>query len=144
LTVQVDAFFYQPEENAMSRYLTIGLSMIAGAALGVTAVQTLHAQAKPMAYVIAENTVNNQDAYLKDFAPAITKAIEANGGKYLARGGKTASVHGTAPAGRIVILQFESLDKAQAWANSQPTKDAFAIGEKYAAIRDYIVEGVSP
>ena len=81
---------------------------------------------------------------MKDFAPAITKVIEANGGNYLARGGKTASIHGAAPAARIVIVQFESLDKAQAWANSQAAKDAFAIGEKYAALRDYVVEGVSP
>jgi uncharacterized protein (DUF1330 family) len=42
------------------------------------------------------------------------------------------------------VLQFESLDKAQAWWNSKATKDAFAVGEKYATFRDFAVEGVSP
>lgn len=34
-----------PEGNTMNRYLTVGLSMLAGAALGGAAIQTLHAQA---------------------------------------------------------------------------------------------------
>jgi uncharacterized protein (DUF1330 family) len=42
------------------------------------------------------------------------------------------------------ILQFESFDKAQAWANSPATKTAFAIGEKYSTLNDYAVESVSP
>jgi len=47
----------------MKRNITLGLAVIAGAALGAAAVQTLHAQAKPMAYVIAENIVNDEAGY---------------------------------------------------------------------------------
>jgi len=43
------SFSIQMQENAMNRYLTIGLAMLAGAALGASAVQGLHAQAKPPA-----------------------------------------------------------------------------------------------
>jgi uncharacterized protein (DUF1330 family) len=128
----------------MNRHITLGLALIAGAALGAAAVQTLHAQAKPMAYIIAENIVNDEAGYTKDFAPAISKAIADAGGKYLARGGKTIGIHGAPPAPRVVVLQFESLDKAQAWANSPATKAIFATGEKYATLHDYAVEGVSP
>jgi len=39
-----------------------------------------------------------------------------------------------------VVLQFESLDKAQAWANAPATKAIFAIGEKYATLHDYAVD----
>jgi uncharacterized protein (DUF1330 family) len=117
--------------------------MLAGAVLGAAAIQSLHAQSTPMAYVIAENVVKDEAAYMKDFAPSMAKAIQEAGGKYLVRGGKTISLHGAAPASRIVILQFESLDKAQAWANSSTTEVTFANGEKYATLRDYIVEGVS-
>jgi uncharacterized protein (DUF1330 family) len=125
-----------------TRY-AVTLSMVAGAAIGAAAIQSLHAQAKPMAYVVAAPVINDQAAYAKEFAPVITKEVEAAGGKYLARGGKTISIHGVPPAPRVVIVQFESVDKAQAWANAPATKAAFAIGEKYSTIRDYIVEGVA-
>ena len=71
--------------------------------------QTLHAQAAPKAYVVAQNVVKDEAGYMKDFAPSMSKAIEAAGGKYLVRGGKTISMHGAAPTSRVVILQFDSV-----------------------------------
>jgi hypothetical protein len=44
--------------------------MLTGAALGAAAVQGLHAQAKPPIYVIGEIDYLNQEAYLRDYAPA--------------------------------------------------------------------------
>jgi uncharacterized protein (DUF1330 family) len=128
----------------MNRYMTVGLSMLAGAALGGAAIQTLHAQAKPHAYVIAEVTIKDLDGYLKEFAPGVVKAQEAMGGKFLVRGGKTESNLGSPPAPRVVVVEFDSSDKAQAWWNSQATKDAFAIGKKYADFRQFTVEGLAP
>jgi hypothetical protein len=40
--------------------------MVASAALGAAAVQTLHAQAKPPAYNIVEITIKDQDGYNKE------------------------------------------------------------------------------
>jgi uncharacterized protein (DUF1330 family) len=132
------------KEHAMNRHITLGLTLVGGIAIGAFAVQAIHAQAKPPAYVIAENIVNDEAGYTKDFIPPITKAIEAAGAKYLARGGKAIAMHGALTANRVVVLQFESLDKAQAWWNSPATKAAFAIGDKYATFHDFAVEGVSP
>jgi len=97
-----------------------------------------------MGYVIAENVVKDEAAYGKDFAPVIAKTIQEAGGKFLVRGGKTIGIHGTPPAPRVVVVQFESLEKAQAWANSAATKAAFEIGAKLATLNDYAVEGVAP
>jgi uncharacterized protein (DUF1330 family) len=44
----------------------------------------------------------------------------------------------------VVVVEFDTLDKAQAWWNSQATKDAFAIGKKYADFRQFAVEGLAP
>jgi uncharacterized protein (DUF1330 family) len=128
-----------------TRY-TVALALLAGVAMGSTATDVLRAQAqaKPMGYVIAENVVKDPDAYAKDFAPVIGKTIEEAGGKFLIRGGKTIGIHGTPPAPRVVVVQFGSLEKAQAWANSAAAKAAFAIGEKLATLNDYAVEGVGP
>jgi uncharacterized protein (DUF1330 family) len=134
----------EPGENTMNRHITLGLGMVASAALGATAVQTLHAQTKPPAYNIAEITIKDQDGYNKEYLPLITKALTDAGGKFLVRGGKTISYEGAAPATRVVVIQFESLDKLQALYNSAPYKGAVAVGDKYATQRIFGAEGVSP
>jgi uncharacterized protein (DUF1330 family) len=121
------------------------LAIGAGFALGAAVVQGLHAQAKPPAYFIAEITVNDQEAFIKEFSGPATKAIQAEGGaKFIARGAKPISTQGAPPAPRVTAIQFDSMDKAQAWWNSPANKDIQAIGQKYATVRSYLVEGVSP
>ena len=128
----------------MNRHITVGLAMVASAALGAAAVQALHAQTKPPAYNIAEIAIKDQDGYNKEYLPRITKALTDAGGKFLVRGGKTVSYEDAEPAPRVVVVQFESLDKLQALYNSAAYKDAIAIGDKYATQRIFGAEGVSP
>jgi uncharacterized protein (DUF1330 family) len=126
----------------MNTKYTVALAMAASFALGGLAVQGLHAQAKPPGYYVAEITVNNQDAYMKDFVPLATKSLQESGGKFVIRGGKTIATQGAAPAPRVVVIQFASLDQAQAWWNSPAQKAAQAIGDKYATFHSFLVEGL--
>jgi uncharacterized protein (DUF1330 family) len=128
----------------INRHIAVGLAMVASAALGAAAVQTLYAQAKPPAYNLVEITIKDQDGYNKEYLPVITKALIDAGGKFIVRGGKTISYEGAAPAPRVVVVQFESLDKLQALYNSAAYKDAIAVGDKYSTQRIFGVEGVSP
>jgi uncharacterized protein (DUF1330 family) len=121
----------------------VALAMVGSFALGAVAIEGLHAQAKPAGYVIAEVTVKDPEKYKIEFIPPATKAIQDAGGKYVIQGGKTISFEGEPPAPRVVVFQFESMDKAQSWWNSQARKDADAIGDKYATFRVYAVEGAS-
>jgi hypothetical protein len=68
----------------MKTCYTVALSMVAGAALGATAIQGLHAQAKPPVYVVTEIDVTNPQAYGKDYAPKAQAMIKAAGGRQLA------------------------------------------------------------
>jgi hypothetical protein len=43
----------------MKSHYTVALSMLAGAALGGAAIQSLHAQVNPRAYVVVEVDVRN-------------------------------------------------------------------------------------
>ena len=95
-----------------------------------------------MAYLIAEIDVTDRDGYMKEYLPVVRKALQDGGGKYIAAGGKTASFQGDPPKGRIVVIAFESLDKAQATADSQAFKDANKNVDKYAKVRSFAVEGV--
>jgi uncharacterized protein (DUF1330 family) len=119
------------------------IALVAGTAIGALAVQGLHAQAKPTAYVIAEIDVTNQDGYVKEYLTPSSRALLDNGAKYLARGSKTESFKGEPPK-RIVLLSFENLDKAKAAFTSPAFVEAAKIGEKYAKFRIYAVEASPP
>jgi len=125
-----------------TRY-TVALSILAGVAVGAAAVQALHAQAKPPAYVVAEIDVINLEPFDREYVPPAAKAITDGGGKYLVRGGATAVFYGEPPKPRIAVMVFESMEKAQAAFNSSAYKEAKKVGDKYANFRIYAVEGVS-
>jgi len=125
-----------------TRY-TVALSICAGVAVGAAAVQALHAQAKPPAYVVAEIDVTNPEPYEKEYVPRAAKAITDGGGKYIVRGGKTAAIYGEPHQPRIAVMAFESMEKAQAAFNSSAYKEAKKVGDKYANFRVYAVEGLS-
>ena len=120
----------------------IAIALVAGAAIGGAAIQGLHAQAKPRAFVVAEVDVTNQDAFIKEYTPLAVKALTESGNKVVARGGKTATIEG-APPKRIVINSFDNLDQAVAAYNSPAYKEARQIGNKYATFRIYAVEGLA-
>ena len=74
--------------------------------------------------------------------PKAQAAIKAAGGKFLAAGGKTTTIEGEPPKPRIVIQQWDSLEKVQAYRNSAAFKDLLPLRDKMAKFRSYVVEGV--
>jgi uncharacterized protein (DUF1330 family) len=126
----------------MKTSYTVTLSMLAGFGVGVVAVQTLHAQAKPPVYTVTEIDVTNVEAYTKEYAPAAQALIRSSGGKLLAAGQKVTALEGAPPSNRVAIQQWESLEAAQKWRNSAEYKKNREIGDKYAKFRAYAVEGL--
>jgi hypothetical protein len=55
----------------MNAKYTLPLAMVGSFALGAIAVQTLHAQTKPLAYGVAEVVISNQEGYAKEFLPPV-------------------------------------------------------------------------
>ena len=108
--------------------------MVGSFALGAVAVESLHAQAKLPAYVIAEAGIADPDGYAKEFLPPVLKTIQE--GICLR---KTVSFEGAPPALRVVVVQWESLDKAQAWWNSQATKDCGIVVVAATTLMDRFV-----
>jgi uncharacterized protein (DUF1330 family) len=126
----------------MKTHYTVTLAMLVGFGLGAVAVQGLHAQAKPPVYQIVEIDVLNQDAYVNDYAPKAQAAIKAAGGKFLAAGGKTTTIEGDPPKNRIVIQQWDSVERIAAYRASAAFKDLLPLREKLAKFRSFTVEGV--
>jgi len=93
------------------------------------------------AIVIAQVKVTNPELY-ENYKPLAKAAIEAFGGRYHVRGSTPAALEGTAADRRYVIVEFESVETARRFYDSelyQKAKDA----RKDAAIADIVVlEGV--
>jgi len=124
----------------MNTMFKIALSVLAGAALGAAAVQGLHAQAKPKAYIVSELEVLDAAANAA-FTPLIRASQQAAGGRNLGTaGGKIVAFVGTAPKS-VGITEFDSLDQAVAWRNGQAWKDLSPQRDKaIKIIQQYAVE----
>ena len=127
----------------MQAKYTVSLAMLAGIGIGAAAVQTLHAQAKPPIYRIAEIEISNVEAYTKEFAPKAQAALKGAGGRFLAAGQNVTALEGDPPKTRVIIQVWDSVEKMQAAFNSAEYKEARKIGDKYAKFRAFSVEGLS-
>lgn len=119
-----------------------GLTLAAGLAIGFAAAEGLHAQAHPPAYVISEIEVTDAAAYARDYVPRANAALAASGQHRLASGGRTVSLAGAPPAGRVVVSRFDSLEAAQAAYTSPAYVEARRIGDRYGRLRIFAVEGI--
>ena len=126
----------------MKNRYSVPLAMLAGIGIGAIAVQTLHAQATPPVYYIAEIDVTNLEAYTKEYAPKAQAIIKAAGGRVLAAGQKVTAFEGEPPKPRVAVLVWDSMDKLKAWRNSAEFKEQRVIGEKYAKFRNFAIEGL--
>ena len=126
----------------MRTRIAVSLALVAGFGLGAVAIEGLHAQAKPPVYFIAEIDVHDMDAYMKEYAPKARPIILSYGGKFLASGSKLMPLEGEPPKSRVVIQQWDSVEKMMAWRNSAEYKEARKTGEKYASFRAFAIEGV--
>jgi uncharacterized protein (DUF1330 family) len=127
----------------MKTHYTIALAMLAGFGLGTVAVQGLHAQAKVPVYQVTEVEMLDPEAYSKDYVPKARAAIEAAGGKFLAAGGKTTALDGDPPKSRIVIQQWDSIEKIKAYRDSAAFKELMPLRNKLGKFRTYAVEGIA-
>ena len=125
----------------MKTWYTVALSMIAGAALGATAMQGVNAQlAAKKAYTISELEVLDAQA-----APGVAQRVqaaqaEAGGRNLRTGGGKVVGMEGPTPPKRVGLTEWESLEKAEAFFKSKAFTDLPDREKAIKTIRRYAVE----
>ena len=94
------------------------------------------------AYIIARISVTDAEKYegYKALAPA---AIAAHGGRYLVRGGQVKSLEGEAENRRIAVLEFPSMEAAEAFYRSAEYGAAMDKRRGAAEGQFILVEGYS-
>jgi uncharacterized protein (DUF1330 family) len=93
------------------------------------------------AYVIVDVSIRDQKEYeeYKKLTPATIAAFD---GRFVVRGGQTLTLEGDWKPGRIVVLEFPTVDRANEWWNSSTYAEAKAIRQRAATTKMIVVAGV--
>jgi uncharacterized protein (DUF1330 family) len=119
------------------------LASVAISALGTTASRAHEPSATQRpAFYISEFEVTDPEG-IKPYSARVDSTFEPFGGRYVVRGGQIAPLEGEAPKGRIVMIAFPSMERAQAWYNSPAYREIMPIRHKAAKSRVFIVEGAA-
>ncbi|MGA2607307.1 MAG: DUF1330 domain-containing protein [Terriglobia bacterium] len=123
----------------------LALAVLAGVLIGVAGVRAIHAQQvkTPPAYVIAEVEVTDPTT-LKKYSETAPQIVESFNGRYVVRGGKTQSLEGEPPKGFIVVIGFDSVEKAREWYDSPAYGAIRPFRQSSTKSRIFIAEGVAP
>ena len=91
-------------------------------------------------YWIARVNVRDSEAF-KKYASRAKLAIEKHGGKYVARGGKFFILEGKHDFERNVVVEFNSVEKAQECFNSKEYQEAKSYRDGKADFNAIVIEG---
>ncbi len=89
------------------------------------------------AFVVIQIQVHDPVSY-EEYRVAATPTVAQYGGKYLVRGGRVETVEGAWKPQRFVILEFPTLERAQAW-HASPEYQAIAPIRYRAATSEMIM-----
>ena len=93
------------------------------------------------AYIITEVEVTDSEKF-EEYRKMVPPTIEAFGGRYVVRGGAVESLEGDWRPKRMVVIEFDDVDRARAWHDSELYAPARALREASADTRMILVEGV--
>ncbi len=93
------------------------------------------------AYLIADVDITDRETF-EEYRSQVPAAIEKYGGKYLVRGGAFEKVEGDWTPTRLVILEFESMERAKEFYFSEEYKVIMAIRHRSANTNVVLVAGL--
>lgn len=118
------------------------LAFVIGAVLSAFALGTAWGGQEPAkkAYVLVQVEVSNPQQY-GEYTKLSPGIIQKFGGRFLARGGRTATLEGPPARGRVVVVEFPSFERAQEFYNSPEYQAARKVREGAATAQFVLVEG---
>jgi uncharacterized protein (DUF1330 family) len=96
---------------------------------------------KMPAYVIVNVNTRDPERY-EEYKKMAQDAVARFGGRYIVRGGKMEVLEGTWAPTRIVVLQFESYEKALAWWHSDEYASAKQLRQSLSTTDLVIVDAL--
>ncbi len=93
------------------------------------------------AYVIADVKIEDPVQY-EDYRKMVPATIAAFGGRFIARGGQTEVLEGEWRPNRVVIMEFESVERAKAWWASEEYRAARELRQRTSTGSLIVVSGL--
>jgi uncharacterized protein (DUF1330 family) len=93
------------------------------------------------AYLIVETDVTDPEQY-EQYKAASPGAVAAGGGRFLVRGGDMTVLEGDWTPKRLVVLEFEDMESAKRFYESDEYQAAIKLREGAANFRMVAVEGM--
>ena len=93
------------------------------------------------AYIIVEIDITDPVRY-EDYKKQAAATVHKYDGKYIVRGGKTEVLEGDWKPKRIVVLQFESAERAKEWLNCEEYREPRKMRHRTARTNMILVEGM--
>ncbi|HXB84088.1 MAG TPA: DUF1330 domain-containing protein [Candidatus Acidoferrum sp.] len=95
------------------------------------------------AYVIVNVNTRDHVEY-EHYKRMAAEAVTNFGGRYLVRGGRMQVLEGSWEPTRIVVLEFDSYERASEWWHSAEYAPAKALRQRLSETDLLIVDGYSP
>ena len=93
------------------------------------------------AYLISTIEITDPAAY-EEYRKLVGPVLQKFGGKFLARGGKIDYLEGDWQPKRVVVVEFETMDKARAFSDSPEYAPAKEARHRASVSSVIVVEGV--
>ncbi len=93
------------------------------------------------AYVIANVKITNPTRYA-EYVKLTPPSVVPFGGRFIARGGRAENLEGATEANRVVILEFDSYERAKDWYESEGYRVAKALRQSASVSSLILVDGV--
>jgi uncharacterized protein (DUF1330 family) len=128
----------------MKANLKLVLAALVGVSIGAVCATVIHAQQVKVApgYFIAEVEVTDP-ATAQKYGEKVPETLAPFNHHYVVRGGKTQSLEGEPPK-QIVIIAFDSVEKAREWYDSPAYATIKPLRLSAATSRVFIAEGIAP
>jgi uncharacterized protein (DUF1330 family) len=92
------------------------------------------------AYVIAEVTITDPPGF-EAYRQMVPATIAKYGGKFVVRGGAMEMLEGNWEPKRLVIIEFESAERAKQWWASEDYREAKELRQRTAQTNLIVIEG---
>ena len=93
------------------------------------------------AYLIALVDVSDPEAY-GEYTKRSSAAVGKYGGRFVARGGRSVTLEGEEAPGRVVVVEFPTVERIVEFYNSPEYVEAMAFRKGAAKAQIIAVEGV--
>lgn len=93
------------------------------------------------AYIIVDVSITDPGEY-EEYKKLTPATIAAYDGRFVVRGGQAETLEGDWQPGRIVVLEFPSVERAREWWTSDMYSKAKKIRQRSANTKMIVIEGV--